>query len=64
MEEEVVIVYLNRNTLEVINEEHFEQLVDDEFDKVNKRRTVVKAELEIIIRTYRTQKEIHRGVRK
>lgn len=44
----MVIVYLNKNTLEVINEERFEQLVDDEFDKVNKRRTAVKAELETI----------------
>lgn len=26
----MVIVYLNKNTLEVINEERFEQLVDDE----------------------------------
>lgn len=48
----MVIVYLNKNTLEVINEERFEQIVDDEFDKADKRRTAVKADLEKIwIRT-------------
>lgn len=43
----MVIVYLNKNTFEVVNEERFSQLVDDMFDAAeNKRLKVCRAELE------------------